>query len=149
MKIPTVKLNPVNISKEQMQAVRKNIFVSEYEKFFRHVDKYSLNSNIYFFGNLLNRFGKNGMEEEPLKAILRGVNKLKANKPPVKKISLVNVIYSTALKRITPENLISGTVKPETYRRVIDDSIRTYRQYPIGKGVDHRHILGRLVSLKI
>ena len=148
MKIPTVKLNPVVISKEQMQAIRKNIFVSEYEKFFKRVDRYSLNSNIYFFGNLLNRFGKDGMEEEQLKAILRGVNKLAANKPPVKKISLVNVIYSTLIKRITPENLVSGAVKAETYRGIIDDSIKMYRQHPIGKGVDYRHILGRLVSLK-
>lgn len=148
MKVSKIKLNPVVVSKEQMQAVRKNIFDSEYEKFFKRVDRYSLNSNIYLFGKLLNKFEQDGLEEAQLEAILRGVNRLSANKPPEKKINLVNVIYSTILKRITPENLISGAVKPETYRKIIDNSIKMYESYPLGKGVDYRHILGRLVSLK-
>ena len=148
MKIRTVKLNPVTISKEQKQALKRNIFISEYEKFFKHVDRYSLNSNIYFFGKLVNRFGSKSFEEDELKAILCGINKLKANKPPIKKISLINVIYSTIIKRIRPEDIISGSIKAETYRKIIDDSIKMYRTHPIGKGIDYRHILGRMVSLK-
>ena len=148
MKIRTVKLNPVTISKEQKQALKRNIFISEYEKFCKHVDRYSLNSNIYFFGKLVNRFGSKSFEEDELKAILCGINKLKANKPPIKKISLINVIYSTIIKRIRPEDIISGSIKAETYRKIIDDSIKMYRTHPIGKGIDYRHILGRMVSLK-
>ena len=148
LKISKVKLNPVIISKEQMQTVKKNVFNSECEKFFKQVDRFSLNSNTYFWGKFLNNFERDGINEAQLVSILRGVRKLTEGKPNIKNINLVNVIYSSLIKQITTEDIISGVVKPETYRNIINDSIRMYKDYPLRKSVDYRHILGRMVSLK-
>ncbi len=148
MKTPSVKLNSIVLSKEQMKTVRKNMFSRECDKFFKQIKSYSLNSNIYLFGHLTSEYAKDGVNDFQAKTILGHIKKLLSRNSCSDNINLVNIIFSTLLKRITPENIISGIIKSETYRRIIDESIRIYKSYPLAKGVDYRHILGRMVSLK-
>lgn len=149
LKINSFKtLKPVNISAEQQAVIKQNLFAAECSKFFKDVRKRSLNSNIYLFGHFANSFTDCNLNDKHITTILFEVKKLMSKDVSEKNINLINVIYSTLIKHVTPENIISGQVRPETYRKLIDESIKTYKTYPIQKDVDYRHILGRMVSFK-
>ena len=60
----------------------------------------------------------------------------------------LNTIYSTLIKKINAYHIIKGQVKPDTFKKLIDDSIENYRKYPLKGGIDYRHVLGRMISLK-
>ncbi len=148
MKTTSVKLNPVAITKEQINIIKKNMFTSECDKFFRSTSSRSLNSNIYLFGHLVKDYAKDGINETQANKILGGIKKLLTGKTEPQNVNLVNVIFSTLIKLITPDNLISGALKPDTYRKIIDNSIKIYKTHPLNEVIDYRHILGRMVSLK-
>lgn len=143
-----MNVKPCNVSQEQRRIINQNIFRSECEKFFGKINRYSLKSNIFLFGKLVDSNGKKGLNEYQVNLIHQGIKTLLAKNQKAETINLINVMYSTIIKRITPDSIISGSVKPETYRQIIDDSIKMYRDYPLSEGIDYRHILGRLVSLK-
>lgn len=148
MKINAYKiLKPVNVSAEQTNIIKHNLFIGDCDKFFKQIGKNSLNSNIYMFGKLTNEYIDSGIDDFKVKTICKSIRNLISKDASAKNINLVNVIYSTLIKNITPENIISGEVKPETYKKIIEESINMYKSYPLNKGIDYRHILGRMVSL--
>ena len=56
-----MNVKPCNVSQEQRRIINQNIFRSECEKFFGKINRYSLKSNIFLFGKLVDSNGKKGL----------------------------------------------------------------------------------------
>ena len=112
---------------------------------------YNLAGNIYYMGRFLKQ-EMDRLNESKIQLLLSSVKDLlkfktsRRNKECI--INAVNIIYSTILKSISPSLILKGKVKADTYKQIVQDSIKMYRRYPLNEGIDYRHIFGRMVSLK-
>ncbi len=112
---------------------------------------YDLAGNIYRMGKFF-KLEQSRLNEEKVQKVLHYIQDLLHYPTNARNkkfhINAVNIIYSTLLKSISPNLIIKEKIQPETYKKIIDDSIKLYRTKPLKEDVDYRHILGRMVSLK-
>lgn len=73
-----MNVKPCNVSQEQRRIINQNIFRSECEKFFGKINRYSLKSNIFLFGKLVDSNGKKGLNEYQVNLIHQGIKTLLA-----------------------------------------------------------------------
>lgn len=71
-----MNVKPCNVSQEQRRIINQNIFRSECEKFFGKINIYSLKSNIFLFGKLVDSNGKKGLNEYQVNLIHKGIKTL-------------------------------------------------------------------------
>lgn len=66
----------------------------------------------------------------------------------IRYVNMTNILYSSVIKIIPQDDIISEKVSPATFRKLIDESLSMYYKHPTKEGVDVRHVIGRLVSLR-
>ena len=85
-----MNVKPCNVSQEQRRIINQNIFRSECEKFFGKINRYSLKSNIFLFGKLVDSNGKKGLNEYQVNLIHQGIKTLLAKNQKAETIYLIN-----------------------------------------------------------
>ena len=134
--------------------IPKKIFDNEllrkdHNRFFGYMDEHDLATKTQELGAMMNRVFDNGVNEENLNIVLYFVNRLmKDENLTSDRVELANVLLSTAIKMIKPEDIKEGRVTPKKLRYLINISIKNYYNHKIGKELDYRHIAGRMLNLK-
>ena len=126
-------------------------FIKTASRMLDKIDSYSLENKIKLVGRLLRDVmeGSSSFCDETIKLaklLINGILNLSSQTKD--KIEMVNVFYSSIIKHIKPEDLIKGDVSPKEYLDLINESIKNYKEKPLGQTIDYRHIAGRMVTLK-
>jgi hypothetical protein len=137
-----------SVGTEEQATLEKEMFDRSWNVFFRNVDKFPAQRNISAVGAILRPYRETGLDDYKVLGLMKRSGTLLKQNPSSDNINLVNVIYSTAIKCINPDNLINGELKDKNFAKLVDTSIHIYRKYPLGGDIDYRHILGRMVSFK-
>ena len=121
----------------------------DYSNLIRSLKISSSRVNVKLVGRCIEHVIKEGIDEKAINTINHIIYSIKTSNAPQENVSnSINVIYSTLIKRITAEDVVSGRISPETLRNLVYSSVQEYIKNPLNEGIDYRHILGRYISLK-
>ena len=124
-------------------------FRKAHNRFFGDIDTGTLESKTQAIADIVDYAFDDGVKDKNLHVLKYFISRLLTDKNLNNdKIELVNIIYSTAIKKIKPEDILEKRISASKFRQLIEDSIKNYYRHPVGKEVDYRHIAGRMLNHK-